>query len=60
MEGRPERISDYFVVVGLGKNISQFEQFPLEEVDFQRTTGEPITDIAILFKRSESTPKGYK
>ena len=62
MEGRPERIADYFVVVGLGKNVSRFEQFPaaLEDVDAPQTTGEPVTDIEVVFKRHERCTKNFK
>lgn len=60
MEGRPERITDYFVVVGLGRNVTQFEQFPSEEVDVPQSTGEPITDLAVVFHKHEVCPKGYR
>ncbi len=60
MEGRPERIADYFVVVGLGRNVSRFEQFPAEEVDVPQSVGEPVTDIAVVVGKNESCPKGYK
>ena len=60
MEGRPERITDYFVVVGLGRNVTQFEQFPSEEVDLPQSTREPITDLAVVFHKQEACPKGFK
>lgn len=62
MEGRPGRIADYFVVVGLGKNVSRFEQFPTaeEEVDMPQSGAEPITDIAVVVGKSETCPRGYK
>ena len=60
MEGRPERLADYFLVVGLGKNLTKFEPFPTEGVDAPKHTVNPITDIAVLFKKYESCPKGYQ
>ena len=59
MDGRPERIADYFAVVGLGQNVSLFEQFPSEEVDVPEASGDPITDITVVFKRHETCPSGY-
>ena len=60
MEGRPERLADYFVVVGVGKSATQFEQFPSEDVDFPTNSSDPITDIAVVFSRHETLPKGYR
>lgn len=67
MEGRPERIADYFVVVGVGNdNISKFKQFSNEEeaeaVTDSETprSSEPITDIAVFYSKHEQLPKGYK
>ena len=60
MEGRPERLADYFLVVGLGRNVTRFELFPTEEVDFPSPSTDPITDIAVVFKKHESCPKGYQ
>lgn len=61
MEGRPERIADYFVVVGLGKNMAPFERFPSDEVDVPQVSPDPITDIVVVFKRKdEACPRGYK
>jgi len=60
MDGRPERLADYFVVVGVGQNLTRFEQFPSEDVDLPQTSADPITDIAVVFSRYESPPKGYR
>lgn len=64
MEGRPERIADYFVVVGVGeKNITKFKQFE-EEVNLPEKSSslEPVTDIAIFYSKfeQEQLPKGYR
>jgi hypothetical protein len=59
MEDRPERLADYFLVVGLGRNVSRFELFPSDEVDIQTTPQDPITDIAVVFRKYEASPKGY-
>lgn len=60
MEGRPERLADYFVVVGVGQSVTRFEAFPSEDVDFPKTNSDPITDIAMVFSRHETPPKGYR
>jgi hypothetical protein len=60
MEGRPERLADYFLVVGLGQNVSRFQPLPsTEDVDLQTAAADPITDIAVVFKKYETSPKGY-
>ena len=60
MEGRPERIVDYFAVVGLGDDVTLFQQFPSDEVDLPgHVTAEPVTDITAVYRRHESCPKGY-
>ena len=70
MEDRPERIADYFVVVGLGESTAtRFEPFSdngEEEVDRQdgeqREGGgaEPLTDIALIHSKLEQVPEGYR
>ena len=40
--------------------MTQFEQFPLEDVDVPQLTGEPITDLAVVFRKQEVCPKGYR
>ena len=67
MEGRPERIADYFVVVGVGSDsVSKFEPFSSEEgvslpADQQNAScQEPVTDIAVFYSKHEQLPKGYK
>lgn len=63
MEERPERIADYFVVVGIGEsNVTKFKQFE-EEVNLpeKSSTLEPVTDIAVYFSKHEQDKiKGYK
>lgn len=64
MEGRPERIADYFVVVGVGdENVSKFEQFSNEEgitLPDRSSVLEPVTDIAVCYSKHEQLPKGYR
>lgn len=66
MEGRPERIADYFVVVGLGKNVSQFKVELVDEMgegSLNLATPinlKPITDIILVSKKTENIPKGFK
>ncbi len=64
MEGRPERIADYFVVVGVGdESISKFEQFSNEDgvcLPDKSSVQEPITDIAVFYSKHEQLPKGYR
>ena len=64
MEGRPERIADYFVAVGVGnESISKFKQFSNdEEVSLPDKSAllEPVTDIAVFYSKYEQLPKGYK
>lgn len=56
MEDKPERLVDYFVAVGLGSNAAAFDS---EQVDHGNSC-DPITDIAIIFKKNEALPKGYR
>ena len=64
MEGRPERIADYFVVVGVGnESISKFKQFSSEEevaLPADKSVPEAITDIAVFYSKYEQLPKGYR
>lgn len=67
MEGKPERIVDYFVVVGLpSKNITPFKVELIEEIGegslklAPLTNLNPITDIALVTKKNENIPKGFK
>ena len=64
MEGRPERIADYFVVVGVGnESVSKFKQFSNDEevvLPDNSAVLEPVTDIAILYSKHEQLPKGFR
>lgn len=66
MEGRPDRIVDYFVVVGLGKNLTPFKVELVDEIgegSLNLATPinlNPITDITLVSKKSENIPKGFK
>ena len=76
MDDRPQRIADYFVVVGLGgSNATRFEPFPpagyLElgvamdpvpvHVGHSGCEGtEPLTDISLIHSKVEQLPQGYK
>lgn len=66
MEGRPERIVDYFIVVGLGNNVSPFKVELVDEIGegslklAPPTNFSPITDIALVSKKNENVPKGFK
>ena len=59
MEDKPERLVDYFVAVGLGSSADPFESNALEGVDHGNSC-DPVIDIAIIFRKSEALPKGYK
>lgn len=66
MEGRPERIVDYFVVVGLGSNVTPFSVELVDEIGegslklAPPTNISPITDVALVSKKNENVPKGFK
>ena len=64
MEGRPERIADYFVVVGIGsESLSKFEQFSSEDevtLPTNKSIPEPVTDIAVFYSKHEELPEGYE
>ena len=66
MEGRPERIVDYFVVVGLGNNVTPFSVELVDEIGegslklATPTNISPITDVALVSKKNENIPKGFK
>lgn len=63
MEERPERIADYFAVVGIGdKSITKFKQFE-DEVNLPERSAllEPVTDIAVYYSKHEQDKiKGYR
>ena len=64
MEGRPGRLADYFVVVGVGdESISKFEQYSNEDgvtLPDKSSVLEPVTDIAVYYSKHEQLPKGYR
>ena len=65
MEGRPERIADYFVVVGVGcESVTKFEAFSSEEeqrvLPGESGSVEPVTDVAVIYTKHEQLQKGYK
>ena len=74
MDDRPQRIADYFVVVGLGgSSATRFEPFPpagdLElGVAVDPAPGgqsgcegaEPLTDVSLIHSKLEQLPQGYK
>ena len=74
MDDRPQRIADYFVVVGLGgSSATRFEPFPpageLElGVAVDLAPGghsgcegvEPVTDVSLIHSKVERLPQGYK
>ena len=71
MDDRPQRIADYFVVVGLGgSSATRFEPFPpagdLEVgVTVDPAPGgcegaEPLTDVSLIHSKLEQLPQGYK
>ena len=69
MDERPERVADYFVVVGLDdKTATKFQPFSASEeeegVDQAREGcgqgAEPITDIAVIHSKLENLPEGYR
>ena len=69
MEDRPERIADYFVVVGLSESTAtKFEPFSATDeqvgqpgdVVSSNEGAEPLTDIALIHSKLEQLPKGYR
>ena len=69
MEERPERLADYFVMVGLGESTAiRFEPFSAvdEPVDLlggrasSNEVAEPLTDIALIHSKLEQLPEGYR
>ncbi|XP_019856639.1 PREDICTED: C-myc promoter-binding protein-like isoform X2 [Amphimedon queenslandica] len=65
MEERPGRIVDYALVVGLGENVSRFKveaygEGGEESLHLTTPKDVPITDIAIIAKKYETCPKGFK
>ena len=75
MDDRPQRIADYFVVVGLGgSSATKFE--PLGDLELgvtldhqQQPPGghssgcervEPLTDVCLIHSKLEQLPQGYK
>lgn len=69
MEDRPERVADYFVVVGLGESAAtRFEPFSAgdDQVDLpgggvnSSEGAEPLTDIALIHSKLEQLPEGYR
>lgn len=50
---KPSRISDYFVVAGLGRN-------PKRVSDSDDSRLDPITDVTVIFKnKGEAPPAGF-
>ena len=75
MDDRPQRIADYFVVVGLGgSSATIFEPFPpAGDLELGVTVdpapggahggsegAEPLTDVALVHSKLEQLPEGYK
>ena len=75
MDDRPQRIADYFVVVGLGgSTATRFEPFPpagdLElgvavdpapgGVHGGSEGADPLTDVSLVHSKLEQLPEGYK
>jgi hypothetical protein len=64
MDERPQRVVDYTIVVGLGDNPSPFKVETYgEHMSLSLTTPLNIlfvTDIAIIAKKYETCPKGFK
>ena len=65
MEERPGRIVDYALVVGLGENVSRFKveaygEGGEESLHLTTPKDVPITDVAIIAKKYETCPKGFK
>ena len=53
------RLADYFITAGLGEQVLPLE-VQKEELDWAVATGTPVTDIGVLFGRSEKCPPGYE
>ena len=74
MDDRPQRIADYFVVVGLGgSTATRFEPFPpAGDLEMGVTVdpapgghsgcegAEPLTDVSLIHSKLEQLPQGYK
>ena len=63
MDGPPERLADYFLVVGLGGRPTPFrhmEEGVEEAVSVPAAAGVPVTDVLLISKKHESCPKGYQ
>ena len=71
MDDRPQRIADYFVVVGLGgSSATRFE--PLGDLELGVAVDpapgghigcdgvEPLTDVSLIHSKAEQLPQGYK
>lgn len=53
------RLADYFITVGLGEQVMPLEVHK-EELDWAVASGSPVTDVTVLFSRSEKCPPGYE
>lgn len=63
MDGWPERLVDYFVVVGLGGAPTPFrhvEEGGEEAISVLTAAEEPVTDVLLISKKHETCPKGYQ
>lgn len=63
MDERPERIADYFLVVGLGGRptpLRHVEDGVEESFTIPVAVEEPVTDVVLVSKKHESCPKGYQ
>ena len=61
MEDKPERVADYFLVVGLGSRPAPMRHVVEgEPVTVSTAAEEPVTDIVLVSKKHETCPKGYQ
>lgn len=63
MDGRPENIADYFIVVGLGDRPAPFRHVDAvaeETITLRDLSDDPVTDIVLISRKHETCPKGYK
>ena len=73
MDDRPQRIADYFVVVGLGGSCTSATRFePLGDLELEVAVDlapgghsgyeevEPLTDVSLIHSKVDQLPQGYK
>ena len=61
MDDKPERVADYFLVVGLGSRPTPMRHVVEDEpVTVSTVAEDPVTDVVLVSKKHETCPKGYQ